>query len=338
MQQLNNPYQQQLDQIAQKIKDNQALLDDPELKNLAQEEIVKLEREVKSLAKASADYQQSLEEQEQAEKDPTAQANAILELRAGAGGDEAKIWAEDLLRMYTRFLDSKGLKYLYIDDLVIKVSGKTRLELEQPDPNQPESAPTQTVSQLFYAYPLLKHEAGVHRVQRVPTTESQGRIHTSTASIAVLPEIKASHIEIRDEDLGWEFMRSGGAGGQSVNKTSSAVRLTHKPSGIVVRVSQERKQLQNRDIALELLRAQLWEQEEEKHQSKIDSARLAIGRNMRAEKIRTYNYPQNRVTDHRINQSWHQLDSIVEGELEPVISAVKSELRKAEGKQVGVED
>ncbi len=321
-----HPYQQQIDLIDQRIKGNQELLNDPELNKLAQEEIATLTKERESLLEASATYQQSLEEQEDAEQNPTIKSNAILELRAGAGGDEAKNWAEDLIRMYLRFAENNNLKAEYIDDLSIKISGKITLDIELTNSETNETA---TKSQVFYPYQLFKHEAGVHRVQRVPTTEAQGRVHTSTASIAVLPELKASSaIVIRDEDLIWEFMRSGGAGGQSVNKTSSAVRLTHKPSGIVVRVSRERKQLQNREIALELLRAQLWEDQEEKRAAKIDSARSAIGRNMRAEKIRTYNYPQNRVTDHRINQSWHQLDSIIEGDLAPVIKAVKSELIK----------
>ena len=209
---------------------------------------------------------------------------------------------------------------------MIKISKKTDLIIEQPDPHDQEK--TVQVKKTFYPYQLFKHEAGVHRVQRVPTTETQGRIHTSTASIAVLPEIKAHHIKIRDEDLIWEFMRSGGAGGQSVNKTSSAVRLIHRPSSIMVRVSQERKQLQNRQIALDLLRGQLWEIEEEKRLAKLGNARAAIGRNMRAEKIRTFNYPQNRVTDHRINHSWHQLENIIEGDLDPVISTIKQELAK----------
>lgn len=318
-----NLYQNQIEQLETKIKDNQQLLDDPELKILAQEEIKKLEKQLANLKKFSQEYDDSLAEQKAAESDPTLQSNAIVELRAGAGGDEAKIWAENLMRMYSRYCQNKGLAVEYVDDSVIKISKKTQLELNVTDPKTNE---IKVVNKTFYPYQLFRHEAGVHRVQRVPTTETQGRIHTSTASIAVLPEIKATAVDIRSEDLTWEFMRSGGAGGQSVNKTSSAVRLTHKPSGVVVRVSQERKQLQNRAIALELLRAQLWTIEQEKKDSKLESARSAIGRNMRAEKIRTYNYPQNRVTDHRINESWHQLDAILEGDLDPVIKAVKEKV------------
>ncbi len=314
MSQVTHPYQAQIEALKTKIKDNQALLNDPELKQLAAQEIDQLKTQKKSLEKAAHDYQQALEEQAAAKTDPTLQSKAIIEIRAGAGGDEAKIWASDLLRMYLRYSESKGLKVQFIDDLVIKISGQTKLQLN--------SQQTKTI----FPYQLFKFESGVHRVQRVPTTESQGRIHTSTASVAVLPEIKNKEITIKEEDLDWEFMRSGGAGGQSVNKTSSAVRLTHKPSQIVVRVSQERKQLQNREIALELLRAQLWEIEQEKKQAKLGQARQAIGRNMRAEKIRTYNFPQNRVTDHRINQSWYQLETILEGDLDKVITAARQAL------------
>lgn len=315
-----NLYQDQIKQLKAKIKENQQLLDDSELKSLAQDEINQLEQQLANLEKFSQEYDDSLAEQKAVASDPTLQSKAIIELRAGAGGDEAKIWAEDLLRMYVRYCQNKALAVEFIDDLVIKISKKTQLEFVVTDPKTNQA---QTINKTFYPYQLFRHEAGVHRVQRVPTTETQGRVHTSTASVAVLPEIKTGVVSIRDEDLSWEFMRSGGAGGQSVNKTSSAVRLVHKPSGIVVRVSQERKQLQNRAIALELLRAQLWTIEQEKQESKIESARSAIGRNMRAEKIRTYNFPQNRVTDHRINESWHQLDTILEGELDPVIRAVK---------------
>jgi peptide chain release factor 1 len=325
----NNPYQAQIDQISTKIQESQKILSDPDLGDLAQQEIEKLQQQLETLKKAAADYQESLEEQEEAQKKPTVKSNAILELRAGAGGDEAKIWANDLLRMYTRYCENKNLKIEFVDDLVIKISHNTKLKLTFTDPQTNQE---QTLEKTFYAYELLKHEAGVHRVQRVPTTETQGRIHTSTASVAILPEIKSHEIKIRDEDLHWEFMRSSGAGGQSVNKTSSAVRLIHEPSGIVVRVSQERKQLQNRAIALELLRSQLWTIEEEKRVNKIENARLAIGKSMRAEKIRTYNFPQNRVTDHRINESWHQLDSILEGELDPIIATIKQKLISEENK------
>ncbi len=320
-----HPYQDQLNLIKNKIKQNQKLLTDPELKTLAEEEVAKLKKQEQTLLQASKELRESLQEQEAVADNPTLKSNAIIELRAGAGGDEAKIWAEDLLRMYLRYSENKGLRAEFIDEFVVKISKQTKIDFKKTDQKTGDASIT---SKAFSPYQLFKDEAGVHRVQRVPTTETQGRVHTSTASVAVLPELKKNDVKIKDDELEWEFMRSGGAGGQSVNKTSSAVRLTHKPSGIAVRVSRERKQLQNREIALELLRAQLWEKQEEARLAKIDAARDAIGRNMRAEKIRTYNYPQNRVTDHRINQSWYQLDAILEGDLDPVISEVKTKLEK----------
>lgn len=307
-----NPYQAQLDDLASRIRDNEALLSDPELGELATQEIATLRQQQLELEQASSEYLSSAQGSDEVET--THFTNCILELRQGAGGDEAKIWANDLLRMYIRFIEGTGAKYEYIDDQIIKIRGRVQI------PTAPE---------ITTPYELLKFESGVHRVQRVPATEAQGRIHTSTASIAVLPEVTARLVEIREEDLDWQFMRAGGAGGQNVNKVNSAVRLTHKPSGIVVSARQERKQAQNREIALELLRAQLWEIEEEKRDKQIGQARSAIGRAQRAEKIRTYNYPQNRVTDHRVNLSWHNLDTIIEGDLTDVVVDVHQALTAA---------
>ncbi len=222
---------------------------------------------------------------------------AILEIRSATGGDEAKIWAADLLRMYTKYAFSRGFKSEIIDDGVVKIVG----------PN---------------SYNLFKYETGVHRVQRIPKTERYGRIHTSTATVAVLPEIEETQVYINPGDLEWEFYRSGGKGGQNVNKVSTAVRLRHKPTGIVIAAQTERYQELNRRIALSLLRSRLWEIEEEKKQQTIGGARSLIGRGMRAEKIRTYNFPQNRVTDHRINKSFHNLEDIVDGKMEKVINSL----------------
>ncbi len=196
----------------------------------------------------------------------------ILEIRPGTGGEEAKIWVQDLLRMYTRFTNARGWKANQIDEGIIKIAG--------PD-----------------AYSILKNESGVHRVQRIPQTERHGRIHTSTATIAVLPEIPENEIQMNPNDLEWGFFHSSGHGGQNVQKVSSAVRLTHKPTGIVVTSQRERFQEQNRQLALQLLRAKLWEQEELRKEQTIAGYRSPIGRGMRAEKIRTYNYPQSRRTD-----------------------------------------
>lgn len=226
---------------------------------------------------------------------------AIIEVRGGTGGDEAKLWATDLLRMYTRYAVAKGWKVEPLDEGVIKIKGSL-------------------------AYKLLRFEAGVHRVQRIPSTERYGRIHTSTATVAVLPEITETQVYINPSDLEWDFYRAGGHGGQNVNKVSTAVRLRHRPSGMVVTAQTERYQDQNRRIALDLLRAKLWEVEQEKKLETLDAARQFIGRGMRSEKIRTYNYAQNRITDHRINKSWHDLENIVDGKLEKVLTTLSSSI------------
>ena len=221
-----------------------------------------------------------------------------IEIRGATGGDEAKIWASDLMRMYMRYLAKKGWKVIPIDEGVFSISN--------PD-----------------AFNLLKNESGVHRVQRIPTTEKRGRIHTSTATVVVLPEIKESDIQIRPEDIEIQFYRSGGHGGQNVNKVSTAVRLIHKSSGIVVTAQTERFQEQNRANAMSILRAKLWERQEIEKERTISGYRSVIGRGMRSEKIRTYNFPQNRVTDHRINKSWGNLEAIMDGNLDKVIELTK---------------
>lgn len=222
---------------------------------------------------------------------------AILEFRPGPGGDEAKNWALDLMRMYVRYSNISGWKVEQVSENAIRIRGPQ-------------------------VFTKLQYEAGTHRVQRVPTTERSGRIHTSTATVAVLPEIPETEVSIRPEDIEWDFFRSGGKGGQNVNKVSSAARLRHKPSGIVVSAQTERDQYQNRQVALSMLRAKLWELEEVKAAATLGAARSVIGRGMRAEKIRTYNFPQNRVTDHRIGKSWHNLDDIIEGKLSKISDAM----------------
>ena len=222
-----------------------------------------------------------------------------IEIRGATGGDEAKNWGADLLRMYMRFGLKKGWKIIPMDEKTIRISGPG-------------------------VFDLLKHESGVHRVQRVPSTEKRGRIHTSTATVAVLPEIKESDVQINPNDLEWQFTRAGGHGGQNVNKVSTAVRLVHKPTGIVVEAREERFQQQNRQIALSLLRSKLWERQEEEKLRTIAGYRSVIGRGMRSEKIRTYNYPQDRVTDHRLGKSWGQLEIIVDGNLDKVVELTKT--------------
>lgn len=224
---------------------------------------------------------------------------AYLEIRGATGGDEAKLWGADLLRMYIRFAAKKSWKVLLVSDNTIKISG---LEV----------------------FNSLKNESGVHRVQRVPTTEKRGRIHTSTATIVVLPEIKESEIQINPNDLDWQFTRAGGHGGQNVNKVSTAVRLVHKPTGTVVEAREERFQEQNRQIALSLLRSRLWERQEAEKMKEVAGYRSVIGRGMRSEKIRTYNFPQDRVTDHRIGKNWGKIELIMDGELDRVIELTKN--------------
>ncbi len=308
-----NPYQTQIDQLQVKLTAAEALAADPEYADLAQAEIAELQAQIELLNQAAT----QLTENQTADVEvvSTQKTNCTIEFRPGTGGDEAKIWASDLQRMYVRYLETTRFRVSYIDDLVIKIVGKNVFESD-----------TLVSSINLTPYEIFQYESGVHRVQRVPETEAQGRIHTSTATVAVLPEVPPHVVTIRDEDLEWQFIRASGAGGQHVNKTSSAVRLTHIPTGIATTCQQEKRQEQNRKIALELLRAQLWEIEEEKRLAQLGEARSAIGQARRAEKIRTYNYPQNRITDHRTKQSWHNLESIINGNLETLLLDLRSSM------------
>lgn len=279
----------QIEELEKKIEDTKLLLADPAMAELAKEEIVQLENEKQAL-------EESIKSSQEKRNESFDERNILLEVKGAAGGDEAKLWAEELLRMYVRFAQRNGFQVEQLEEYVIKLSGRGKNNMG--------------------AFGALKYEAGVHRVQRIPETEKKGRVHTSTATVSILPELEDIDIHINPDDLDFEAFRSGGHGGQNVNKVSTAVRIKHVPSGIVVTAQAERSQNQNREIAMKLLRAKLWEQEAEKRQQEFDSLKSdQVGRGMRAEKIKTYNFPQDRLTDHRINKSWKNLPGILDGDI-----------------------
>ncbi|MEA3355568.1 MAG: PCRF domain-containing protein [Patescibacteria group bacterium] len=292
---MNGYLKEEIKRLEKKLEKAKNLLKDPQLKNLAQEEVTSLQSQLNSLKNIPS--RDGILKKKTGKKQ-IHQGNAILEVRAAAGGEEAKIWANDLIEMYTRFAEIQKLEIIPLDSGIIKIKGKQ-------------------------AFPLYQFESGVHRVQRIPSTESSGRIHTSTATVTVLPEIKKTEITIKPKDVNIEFYRSSGSGGQNVNKVSTAVRLKHLPSNIVIESQTQRTQEQNRKIAFDLLRTKLFTIEKEKKIAATDSTRKkAVGRGMRAEKIRTYNFPQNRVTDHRIQKSFKDLKNIIQGNLLQIITAL----------------
>lgn len=243
-------------------------------------------------------------------KDPAKDRDVIVEIRAGAGGEEASLFAADLFRMYSRYAQGKGWQVGVIDSNQREIGGFKELIFEIKGKG---------------AFSRFKHERGVHRVQRVPITEASGRLHTSTATVAVLPEAEEIELNINPDDLKMEFFHSRGAGGQNVNKVTTAVRITHLPTGIVASCQDERSQIRNRMKAMAVLRARLLDMEQRKQSESMDKERrMQVGSGQRAEKIRTYNFPQNRVTDHRISSSFHNLQQILDGELDEIIEALSS--------------
>jgi peptide chain release factor 1 len=286
--------------LEQELADTRELIeleDDPEMAEMAEQEILRLEGEMEAL------YEQM--RTLLLPKDPNDEKNVIIEIRAGAGGDEAGIFAADLHRMYTRYAEAHRWKTDLLNTNRTGVGGFKEVVFEITGKG---------------AYSRFKYESGVHRVQRVPATESQGRIHTSTATVAVLPEIDAVEIEINPADLIMDVYTSSGPGGQHMQKNSTAVRITHKPTGMIVSCESERSQTQNRERAMTVLRARLYEEEQQRQiAERGEERRLQVGSGERSEKIRTYNYPQNRVTDHRIGLTLHRLETIIDGDLDEII-------------------
>ncbi len=289
--------------VVENIKEDAELLKDEDLKDIAREELQILEPQ-------KVELEQKLEAL-LLPKDENDDKNIIMELRGAAGGDEANIFAGDLFRMYQKYAEKQGWKVDIINAEESSSGGFSQIECMIKGDN---------------VYSKLKYESGAHRVQRIPTTESGGRIHTSTATVIVMPERDDVEIEVKPEDIKVDVYRSGGAGGQSVNTTDSAVRMTHLPTGIVVTCQNERSQLQNKEKALQILKTKIYEEEQrKKEEAEGNERRSKIGTGDRSEKIRTYNYPQNRVTDHRIGLTLNKLDRIIEGELDEVIEALIAE-------------
>jgi peptide chain release factor 1 len=303
----------EISKIESKIKENELLLQDPEYKSLELEFI----QEIESLKSSKQSILNSINEIENSgnsnevsngfEINPNV---AILEIRAGTGGSEAALFAFDLYRMYQRYCEKKKYKTseeFYSED---SAGGIKTVIFEIKGSN---------------VFNLFKNESGVHRVQRVPKTESAGRIHTSTATVAVMPEVKNIEIEIHPDDLIWEFHRSGGSGGQNVNKVSTAVRLTHKPTGLVVDCQEERTQGKNREKALGYLRSRLYNLMKDQQVKKVSELRLnQVGTGERSEKIRTYNYPQDRITDHRIGKNFGNIGIVMDGDIDKILEECKN--------------
>ncbi len=288
------------------IKATKEMTDDPELSLIAKEELINLEKE-----------QEKLERELElllVPKDPNDLKDVIIEIRGAAGGDEANIFAGDLFHMYSKYAEKQGFKVEVINSMDGESGGFTLIEFQIRGDK---------------VYSKFKYESGAHRVQRIPVTEANGRIQTSTATVLVMPEAESTDIDIKESDVRVDIYRSSGCGGQGVNTTDSAVRMTHLPTGIVVTCQNERSQIKNRERAFQVLKTRVYEYITSKKEQELGSERKSkIGTGDRSEKIRTYNYPQNRVTDHRINFSTMQLDRVMEGELDEIIEALIIEEQK----------
>lgn len=305
MDETKNYLKTEIEKLTSTIAENakmRATETDTALKNLITEEITSLEEQKKTLEESLLALDQKAKDTSNSKLPDGINSNIIiLEIRAGTGGDEAGLFARDLYKMYSRYGEKNNWKI-------------TEEFLSENEANGIKTIVAEIKG--LHAYDLLKNESGVHRVQRVPVTESGGRIHTSTATVAVLPELKKVEIEIRPDDLKWEFFRAGGHGGQNVNKVSTAVRLTHIPTQIIVECSEERFQGKNREKALNILQSKIYTMMNDQHVKNITELRTTqVGSGDRSEKIRTYNFPQDRVTDHRLNRSWHNINLMMNGEI-----------------------
>ncbi len=285
------------------LEEAESLLNDPEFKEIATSEVETLTNKINEL---TSELEIML-----VPKDENDGKNVIMEIRGAAGGDEANIFAGDLFRMYTYYAETNGWKIEVLNSIEGASGGYSQIECMIKGNN---------------VYSKLKYESGSHRVQRVPETETQGRVHTSTATVLVMPEVEDVDIEVKESDLKIDVYHSSGAGGQSVNTSNSAVRITHVPTGVVVACQTERSQLKNKENAMRLLKIKLHDAMKQKQEQEVGAERKSkIGTGDRSEKIRTYNYPQNRVTDHRINFSIMELDRVMDGHLEPIIEALITE-------------
>lgn len=297
--------QAEIEETEKKVKENQMIIasEEPELKTLAKAELAELQKREKDLKK---------ELQLLLKQGSSPSYSAIIEIRAGAGGDEAALFAANLYKMYSRYAEAKKWQTKLLDSHAIGIGGFKEIVFEVKGES----------------YNKLRNEGGVHRVQRIPETEKLGRVHTSTASVAVLPKPKKQELKIRTDELKIDYFRSSGPGGQNVNKRETAVRITHLPTGIVVTSQTERNQLQNKENAMAILSARILEKKEQEAVAKIGGKRNEqIGSAKRAEKIRTYNFPQDRITDHRIKKSWHGIEEIMSGKLDKIISTLEQELK-----------